>query len=171
MTVVQEIKSCIERILEQGEKNIIICPYGDIGMQTKDILNNAYGIEEAYILDSHLCKYNCNIKPISFLGELDKQKYVVILTCLDLKVQDEVKKEILNYISDENIEVLKSGSKLMKSTPNRYTKVGKYSSGPLCNNRWIESVGAFCSFAVGTDVLMNHPIEYITTHNIVYGGV
>lgn len=92
----------------------------------------------------------------------------MILTCLDLKVQDEVKKEILNYISDENIEVLKSGSKLMKSTLNRYTKVEKYSSGLLCNNPWIESIGDFCSFAVGTDVLMNHPIEYITTHNIVY---
>lgn len=182
MTIVQEIRSCIESILEQGVANIIICPYGDVGMQTKNILNNVYGINEAYILDNHLCKFNSNIRPISFLDELDHQEYTVILTCLDLKIYDEIEKEVLSYISRENVKCFASVSNakdakkgvdlydLYARNPNRHTKVGKYSSGPLCDNWWVESVGAFCSFASGTAVLMNHPIEYITTHNIIYGG-
>lgn len=69
--------------------------YGDIGINTKNILNQVYGIKEAYILDNHLCKYNCNIEPISFLDEIDKQKYIVILASLDSKVCDEIAKNIL----------------------------------------------------------------------------
>ncbi len=32
----------------------------------------------------------------------------------------------------------------------------------------MESVGAFCSFAVGTDVLENHPNNYLSTHPFIY---
>lgn len=166
MTIVQEIKKCIENILEQGKTDIIICPFGDIGMQAKNILNQVYGIKEAYILDNRLCKYNCNIKPISFLEEIDHQKYTVILASLDLNVCEEIKRNILRYISNEKVECLASVSKFAGS----YTKVGKHSYGPLCNNCWVESVGAFCSFAAGSYVVMNHPVEYITTHNIIFGG-
>ena len=50
------------------------------------------------------------------------------------------------------------------------TKCGKYSYGPLCNHWLVESVGAFCSFAPGTDVVENHPIAYISTHPFLYYG-
>ena len=48
------------------------------------------------------------------------------------------------------------------------TKCGKYSYGPLCNHQFVESVGAFCSFALGTDVLENHPYNYLSTHPFIY---
>lgn len=166
MTIVQEIKKCIEGILEQGKTDIIICPFGDIGMQAKYILNEVYGIKEAYILDNHLCKYNCNIKPISFLEEIDQQKYTVILASLDLKVCEEIKRNILRYISNEKVECLASVSKFAGNC----TKAGKHSTGSLCNHWLVESVGAFCSFADGTNVVDNHPIDYITTHHMIYIG-
>lgn len=52
-----------------------------------------------------------------------------------------------------------------------HTKIGKYSAGSLCqNHQLIESIGAFCSFAEGCCVHGNHPMEYITTHTMLYKG-
>lgn len=52
------------------------------------------------------------------------------------------------------------------------TKIGKYSYGPLCRNHlYIESIGAFCSFAEGTEVVQNHEMNYLTTHPMIYAGV
>lgn len=50
------------------------------------------------------------------------------------------------------------------------TKCGKSSYGPLCNHWLVESVGAFCSFATGADVVENHAIGYISTHPFLYYG-
>lgn len=52
-----------------------------------------------------------------------------------------------------------------------HTDIGKYSSGPICcQHPLIESIGAFCSFAEGVSVHGNHPMEYITTHPMLYKG-
>lgn len=52
-----------------------------------------------------------------------------------------------------------------------HTDIGKYSAGPICaNHPLIESIGAFCSFATGVCVHGNHPMEYITTHPMLYKG-
>ena len=58
----------------------------------------------------------------------------------------------------------------MRGGGEKYNKCGKYSYGPLCNHWLVESVGAFCSFAPGTDVVENHPIAYISTHPFLYYG-
>ncbi len=34
----------------------------------------------------------------------------------------------------------------------------------------MKSVGAFCSFAPGSDVVENHAIEYLSTHPFLYYG-
>ena len=47
MTMVQKIKQIIENMFELGKiNNIIIYPFGDIGMSIKNILNVAYGVTE-----------------------------------------------------------------------------------------------------------------------------
>lgn len=52
-----------------------------------------------------------------------------------------------------------------------HTSIGKYSSGPICcDHQFIESIGAFCSFAEGVCVHGNHAMEYITTHPMLYKG-
>lgn len=52
-----------------------------------------------------------------------------------------------------------------------HTEIGKYSSGPICcNHQFIESIGAFCSFAEGVCVHGNHAMQYITTHPMLYKG-
>lgn len=176
MTIIQEIKLCIEQSLEKGNQNFIICPFGDIGMQVKHVLNEGYGIKEAYILDNHMCKYNSNIKPFSFLESLDCEKYTIILSCLERNTFLEIKKYIVNYILEENIIFLASIEDMIQDNTKKslekkiYTKVGKYSYGPLCYHWLVESVGAFCSIAEGANVVENHAIDYITTHPMLYVG-
>lgn len=51
------------------------------------------------------------------------------------------------------------------------TKIGKYSAGPICkDHQYIESIGAFCSFAEGVCVHGNHATQYISTHTMLYKG-
>lgn len=51
------------------------------------------------------------------------------------------------------------------------TEVGRYSYGPIAHdNEIVESVGSFCSFAVGSSVEINHSTQYISTHPMIYHG-
>ena len=71
MDTFYEIKSAIEEKVKQGNRDFIIYPYGRAGMQTKEILNNCFGIQEAYIIDNKLSTYNNQIFPISILKQVD----------------------------------------------------------------------------------------------------
>lgn len=39
------------------------------------------------------------------------------------------------------------------------------------HHQHIESIGAFCSFAIGCDVVTNHEMRYITTHPMIGGCI
>ena len=71
-TLICQIKECIEQKLNVGLRKFIIYSFGDIGMQVKEVLRNAYGIEPEYVLDNHLCKYNPDIRPLNFLDKISR---------------------------------------------------------------------------------------------------
>ena len=169
-TLFCQIKECIEQKLDAGFEKFIIFPYGDVGMQVRDVLGNAYGINAEYVLDNNLCKYNSDIKPLGFLDSISCDKFCVILASTNLDIYGELKKELQKYFADENIAELSSMVSL--SGRGRWeTKIGKYSYGPICrNHQFIESIGAFSSFAPGTEVVGNHNAQYLTTHPMIYGG-
>lgn len=180
MTIVNEIKEKIEYCLKKlgGEdKCIIIYPYGDIGMQVKRILNECYGMQEAFIIDNHLCEFNPYIKSSSFLQEMDDDKYMIFIATLDGDLEKKIKDNLLEFWNADNmVSLIKEPLKIMKpqnenklKTVKPNTKVGKYSYGPLCASHFVESVGAFCSFAAGCIAVPNHPMEYIATHPLMYG--
>lgn len=165
-TLICQIKECIERKLDVGFRRFIIFPFGDVGMQIKEVLRNAYGIDEEYTLDNKLCKYNPDIKALEFLDNVDCDKFCIILACTNRNIYGELKKELQKYFSDENIAELSS---MVKYNAVKNTKIGKYSYGALCRNHpYIESIGAFSSFAPGTEVVFNHPTQFITTHPMLY---
>ena len=58
VTDYQKIKSAIENALVEGKKNFIIYPFGEYGTLTKQILNDSFGVEESYIMDNKLSKFN-----------------------------------------------------------------------------------------------------------------
>lgn len=179
VTLISQIRQCIEHALDQGEHNIIIFPYGDIGMQVKNILKDSYNLEPSYIIDNHLCHYNAQIKPLSFLTSLSNiHDYCIILASTNSKIYNNLRSLLINIIPEEKIRVYEFFQPILppkdnSSTRTNYfkTKIGKYSYGPIAkNHELIESIGNFCSFATGVEVVPNHPMSYITTHPMIYGG-
>lgn len=163
----KHIKECIEKQVKLNHKKFILYPFGERGILIKKILNECYGINEEIIIDNHLSKYNKNIKEISYLKEIDWRKYIVLITSENPDSYDDIRKEIRKYVLEENIVDLFEKKKINSTE----TKVGKYSYGPLCDHALVESVGAFCSFAAGTDVVSNHAVNYISTHPFLYNGI
>lgn len=167
MTLIYQIKECIEQKLDAGFRKFIIFPFGDVGMQVKEVLRSAYGIDTEYVLDNNLCKYNSDINSLEFLDNVSCSKLCAILASTNPDVYGELKKGLQKYFADENIAELSS----MKYSMKYNTKIGKYSYGPICRNHdLIESIGAFSGFGFGTEVVLNHEVQYLTTHPMIYAG-
>lgn len=179
-----KIRKAIADAISHQKKNFIIYPYGENGVLTKQILNDSFGIEECYIIDNQLSKYNNKIKSLEFCRDLNVSEYNVLYTCENAEIYDEVRNNLNIYFKDENIiqifekmshKIQRSQNGIWRKTDlmmgSKYgTKCGKYSMGTLCDHYLVESVGAFCSFAVGSEVVENHPIKYLSTHHFLYYG-
>lgn len=168
MTDYQKIRNTIEKYLSEhrGGCKFIIYPFGEYGMLTKRILNEAFGIREYYIVDNKLSKYNLNIKDLNYFRNKDVSEYTVLVTNVNTDTYDEVRKLLLDIFDYSN--VLDIFPRLeTESRP----KCGKYSYGPLCKNKLVESIGAFSSFAPGTQVVVNHPIHALSTHPFLYWDI
>lgn len=160
--LIANIRQVIESQLDMGKRKFIIYPFGDVGIKVKNILNNSYGIKEDYIIDNHLCQYNSEIQSSTIFEVIDCSLYTVLLSTTNQVIYKELKSILFPFFSEEQIVNITSFEK------NYSTKRGKYSYGPLCDHWLVESVGAFCSFAIGTDVVQNHAINYISTHPFIY---
>ncbi len=172
-TIITQITECIERIIDMGEpfrKNIIIYPCGDVGIQIVNIMKNIYCVEPAYMIDNRKCKYSDKIHDISVLKQIETDKYVLILASTNPDIYDALKVNVYSYFSKDRVIELEC-MQMENKLPVFHTTIGRYSYGPICRNHpWIKSIGSFCSFAGGVDVVLNHEIRYVTTHPIIYEG-
>lgn len=170
--ITASIKKIIEEKMDNGYRRFAIFPFGNVGIEAKVILNLAYGVTEEYIFDDHLCKYNSDISSIEMLGQLNRKDLVVIFATINEKLYSMLKKQLSIYLDEKQIaDVYKEFNEMREiyNTPQKKygTKCGKYSYGPLVDHVLVEEVGAFCSFAGGTDVVANHPTDYVTTHAMI----
>lgn len=173
MSVTNQIKFCIESIISSGgQDNIIVCPYGDIGMETVQIMEKAYDIKPKLILDNHLCKYNNNIKPVNYLyrgGGIYCPDYSVLIATANPDLYLELKNEIGKYFKDEQIISLPSIIVDSRLHWKNKTIIGKHSYGSIVKNHpHIESIGNYCSIAFGADVVPEHPTELLSTHPFLF---
>lgn len=159
-SLTQEIRDYIEKQLDLNINKFILFPYGEVGMTVETILEQSYGIQPLCILDNKLSKYNPRIKPLIELQRYKEGNSCLILCTNNWNLNRKLKSLVLEYLPENRIYELES-AKLR-------TKIGKYSYGALCNHWLVESVGAFCSFAIGVDVVENHAIDYISTHPFIY---
>ncbi|MBP3818908.1 MAG: CatB-related O-acetyltransferase [Butyrivibrio sp.] len=176
-TLITQLTEIIERTFDVGgqdfSRKIIVFPCGDVGIQCINIMERIYGLEPAYVIDNHKCKYSTKIKPITFLKDIDCNEYVLILALTNPDIYENLRSNVLQYFSIERLLELEDTEKILKwhrcDWHNRLqeTICGKYSYGSLCNHMYVEQVGAFCSFADGCDVVGNHAMDYITTHPIL----
>lgn len=89
-------------LLEKTEK-IIICPFGENGMLTKNILNNSYGILETAIVDNRLCKYNDKILSIEDLSVIDDTSCAILLNTSTLNINCELEAKLKNICKNAKI--------------------------------------------------------------------
>lgn len=157
-----------KRIEAEYNKNgvlpkIIIFPFGAEGRALKTFLKEAYDMEPAYIIDSFYSKYNPNIKPLSFLKEINCEEYLIIIATTHPINAYKLEKLVLEYVNADNV------LDLTEAQGEKRNNVGRYSYGPLCDGRLqIESVGNFSSIATGAIVVGNHNIDCISTHPTMY---
>lgn len=87
------LKNKLGKLIEtKKNKKFIIYPMGVQGALVKGILNGQYGIVEDYIIDNSLCQEKKWIHPVSLLGEIPCENYLVILTCENpLYIRDVIK--------------------------------------------------------------------------------
>ncbi len=149
-------------------KNFILYPFGVNGVYVKFFLNERFGIKEQYILDNNLCKINPAVKSVNFLRELPRGSYTILLTSSNPDSYQAIRDSVTQYVDKSDIiDIFNKPDGDKKSI---YTQCGKYSAGPLCNHWLVERVGAFSSFGEGCDVVLNHTVEYISTHGFLYAG-
>ncbi|MCI8597095.1 MAG: CatB-related O-acetyltransferase [Lachnospiraceae bacterium] len=159
----REIRKAIQEALYEGKPRFIIYPYGEMGMITKQILYECFGIKECLVMDNKLSDFNLEIKKLEYCKCLDTTKYKVLFTCANSEIYDEVYRDLIAFFpADQVTQIFKRKEEI------QYTECGKYSYGPLCNHNLVEVVGAFCSFAAGVNVVVNHAVDYITTHPFIY---
>lgn len=148
------IKKMIEKII-QSNKKVAVFPISELGFAVVNICRELYGIE-ALKIDNYLCEKNNQIFPCSYLK--DKKEYAVIVASRNIKIYDNLISEVKKYVESEQIYQIDIDEKYK-------TSVGKFSYGPICRNHpGIKSIGKFCSFAEGVDVVLNHQMDYISTH-------
>lgn len=94
-----------------GRDKFVICPFGELGQFTKEVLNTEYGIDELLILDNY--KTGNNIKTIKWLenNKLDSD-VVVLLTAWEEKVRKELRDELIYYgiLEEQIVDAMGSSS-------------------------------------------------------------
>jgi len=157
----QMIEAAIAKQIKLGRCDFAIYPFGEQGALTKGILNGRFQIEEKLIIDNYLCKSIPNIKDIDYLSHNDCSALFFLLACDNEIYYREIRLSLEKYVAKENIVDIFSK-----------TLIGKYSYGPLAStHHLIERVGAFCSFAPGTEAVPNHITSAVSTHTIFHFGV
>ncbi len=86
--------------LVQDNKKLIIYPMGEKGCIVKGILNGQLGIKESYIIDNALCNKCSWIYPVSILGKICCEDYLVLIACEHIHYS----REIVESLKPYNIE-------------------------------------------------------------------
>lgn len=96
----------IEQLIRLGKKNFVFYPFGIEGMDAKKILNEQFGIEESFIVDNKLAKFNSNIKSVEELSNIDTVQYTFLITNNNPEIYEDIRNTLKKYVPQENIEEL-----------------------------------------------------------------
>lgn len=173
----EQINAIIKYLVDCGEKSYIIYPFGEMGMLTKKILNERYGIEEKVIIDNTACKYNSKIFSEDYLNKLEHlDKYIILI--VSIKFGDEIYAQVNNIHGAKVVSIFDSNrnerySRILAREEERgQTPVGggTTSGKGVIDSPLLEWCGAYCSIAEGVRIVANHPINFVTTSPILFDG-
>lgn len=100
----KEIQRMIETALDRNKGGkIAICPFGENGLVTKEILNKCYGINEVAIIDNKLSKWNSGIMSVDDLAETETENWTILLNSTVESVNYELESQIERVIPGTEI--------------------------------------------------------------------
>lgn len=110
------IKSVLKKYIDKGVDKFIIYPYGENGVNTKNILKEFFGLEPCLIVDNEYSKYNSKIINKEMLKKVYLQEMCLILTIENRDLNAKLLGELLEIIPAENIINLYQEKKLVRDT-------------------------------------------------------
>ncbi len=193
VTSFSSITTQIKRCIDEKRTNFVIFPFGQNGLMTKQVLNQCFGINELFCIDNDLYQYNPDVKSFpqfqefakTFQGEItlllatfseDVVVYVKEMLADDkrIKIVDvlQYRKLLMEEKKAEKLaleEAKKRELEIKKANEYKGTIIGKSCYGPLAKqDEKIASIGSFCSFAPGCEVVWNHQLNMVTNHAFIY---
>lgn len=113
------LNTYIGEALNSGKfcQHLVLYPFGEIGVQVKQILNWWYGIQEDFIVDENLAQINPRIKSLEYLSGIDTSKCTFIITSDNLACYDEIRMNLRKYVNEKNIFDLFSCKPLVSENP------------------------------------------------------
>ena len=100
------IESVIENLINNGEKNFVIYPFGKWGTKTKWLLNQKFGVQELGVVDQFLCEKMDIVQDLKWLGQMQGD-YVVLIASNRKDIYKEIRDELKKYADmDKMVEIL-----------------------------------------------------------------
>jgi len=90
-----------EIVLENGQMNYILYPFGHLGALTKGILNGLYGVSEKAIIDNILCDKYDNIKDLSYLDGMEPDGCKILITSDNINCYEEIRDKLYTVVKKE----------------------------------------------------------------------
>lgn len=158
----------IREELEEG-RTIAIYPFGKIGMQAKEILEQRYG-GEAILIDNKLAKYNKAVRTIEEFLETDNSNVTVFVCVIDRKVnsallqtlqKNKIGLKIRNVLEprgayvtgkEEYFQQIKDLCRVKKSTEYALTRVGSNNDGGYIMLDDFKKIEIAYSFGIGNNI-------------------
>lgn len=168
MSNYKNIRKRIQECLNEEWRKFIIFPFGENGMLTKHILEEAFGISNFVIIDTELARYNSNILSVEEVKENISlcNESALIIASTEPDIIHFARKNIFCKKTVDLLEDINDNSLAAQQV------IGRYSYGPLAvPNFKVANVGSFCSFAEGCDAVWNHQLTMVTNHDFIYENV
>ena len=109
-----KIRIGIKESLEQGRREFVICPFGTYGRVVKKILNDEFGIQEKFCVDSYASDENVNIVTFDDLKkEFIDNKEIIILLAVHPAIWDnslQIHRRIMKFADFDRVVDLLSWS-------------------------------------------------------------
>ena len=90
-------------VKEYDSAKFVIYPCGERGMMTKEVLNNVYHIQEAFLIDNKKSETDSNFMRLDDLINIDCSKYIFLIASDAKEIYKEIREDIRKYVSKNNI--------------------------------------------------------------------
>ena len=104
MITKNQIKSVLsDYIIKDCSKRFVIYPFGENGMNVKDVLYDCFFISPYMVVDNNLSKYNDRIIDSEQLYRVIEDSVTIIFTIEDAYLHGKLLNELMTYVDEKQI--------------------------------------------------------------------